>query len=196
MTELILASASPRRADLLKSAHIDFVVQASAHEEKDPTGLSPVELAAHHAREKARDIAKDKSDVMVLGADTIVVCDDLVYGKPRTPSLAYAHLSDLSGRTHQVITAVCLIDAGGQEHETSASTNVTFRELDHEEIVAYCDTDEPMDKAGAYAAQGIGAFFIERFEGSFSNVVGLPMEPLFHLLKKAGLEPLVTPVEQ
>jgi septum formation protein len=182
---LILASASPRRAELLRSAGIEFTAQAAdLHEQREP-GESPLEYSRRLARDKARAIAALHPQAFVLGADTDVCIDDRILGKPRDPADAADMLRLLSGRWHDVTTGVCLISPGGADEEIAhETTRVQFSELTEQEIAAYVATGEPMDKAGAYAIQGWAARWIPRIEGDYYNVVGLPVALVYRLLTR------------
>jgi len=184
---LILASSSPRRQELLRSAGIEFEVQPSYILEEILRGERPEEFARRAAREKATHVAASSPPgSLVLGADTVVVIDGEALGKPADPEDAARMLRLLSGQTHQVHTGVCLVRAPDRvealKHET---TLVTFRELDEEEIRSYVESGEPMDKAGAYAVQGLASKFVTRISGCYSNVVGLPVALVYDTLKKA-----------
>ena len=183
----ILASASPRRRELLRNGGFDFDVQPSQVVEEIKPGESPEEFARRAAREKAMQVeASSPADSLVLGADTVVVIDGETLGKPSNREDATRMLQFLSGRTHQVHTGVCLVRAPGQiEALEHATTLVTFRELDEEEIRRYVESGEPMDKAGAYAVQGLASKFVTRILGCYSNVVGLPVALVYGILKKA-----------
>jgi septum formation protein len=182
---LILASASPRRRDLLRKAGFDFEVRPSQIVEEIQPGELPEDFARRAAREKALQIAASSPrGGLVLGADTIVVIDGRTLGKPSDPQDATRMLRLLSGRTHQVHTGICLVRAPDSiealKHET---TLVTFRELDEEEIRQYVESGEPSDKAGAYAIQGLASKFVTRISGCYSNVVGLPIALVYEILK-------------
>jgi len=182
---LILASSSPRRRQLLRNAGFDFDVQASNIIEKIQPGEPPEEFARRAAREKAVQIAASSPQgSLVLGADTVVVIDGETLGKPSDLDDAARMLRLLSGRTHQVHTGICLVRAPDKiaalKHET---TLVTFRELDEEEIRDYLESGEPMDKAGAYAVQGLASRFVTCISGCYSNVVGLPVALVYETLK-------------
>jgi septum formation protein len=180
---LILASASPRRAELLHKAGIAFTVEP-AHVPEEPTpNEPPLQYAQRLACDKARAIFTKHSDDVVLGADTIVVIDQHLLEKPRDEADAARMLRLLSGRTHQVITGVCLL-APGHEQTEAEVTEVRFSALSNEEIGAYIATREPMDKAGAYAIQGIASRWVERIEGCYFNVVGLPVPRVYRMLNK------------
>jgi septum formation protein len=177
--ELVLASQSPRRSELLNSAGIPFRVQAANVDETLLPGEGPVDYVRRLACAKAQAVQGD----LVLGADTVVVLDGQIMGKPADAEDAARMLRSLSGRAHEVLTGICLI---GREitvaHDT---TTVLFSELSEEEIWDYVATGEPMDKAGAYAIQGTASRFVERIEGSYSNVVGLPMAMVYRQLLSA-----------
>jgi septum formation protein len=181
---LILASASPRRAELLHNAGIAFtVVPAHVREEPLPNE-TPLNYAQRLAREKASAIFASHPEDAVLGADTVVVVDEHLLEKPRDAEDAIRMLRLLSGRTHQVITGVCVL-AERFERRESEITQVTFSQLSEDEIAAYVRTGEPMDKAGAYAIQGMASRWAERIEGCYFNVVGLPMPRVYRLLRDA-----------
>jgi septum formation protein len=184
---LLLASSSPRRRELLRRAGFDFAVQPSDIVEEIQQGEPPEEFARRAAREKAMHVAASSpSGSVVLGADTVVVIDGEALGKPSDLEDAARMLRLLSGRTHQVHTGICLVRAPDEiealKHET---TLVTFRELDEEEIRRYVESGEPLDKAGAYAVQGLASKFVTRISGCYSNVVGLPVALVYEILKKA-----------
>jgi septum formation protein len=198
---LILASASPRRRELLTAAGIAFTVQSTDIQEIPNPGEKPRAYAERLAREKASVIAAAHPDDAVLGADTIVVVDGLVLEKPVDAPDAERMLRLLSGRTHEVITAVCVI-APKQASEKdlsetksvpanadvrSESTQVTFSPVSEQEIAYYISTGEPMDKAGAYGIQGIASRWIPRIEGDYSNVVGLPIALVYRMLREHQL---------
>ena len=183
---LILASASPRRSELLDQVGIPYIVQPSSVEE-NMEGIegTPAEIAEKLAYKKARDVASKVESGLVLGADTIVVIDNVILGKPKDKNDAQTMLVKLSGKEHQVITGVALIDVDKNRKLISHEmTYVTFRSLTDEMINAYIATPEPMGKAGAYAIQGVGAIFIEGIRGCYSNVVGLPLVKLSKMLEK------------
>ena len=184
---LILASASPRRRDLLRNAGFDFEVRPGQIVEEIQPGELPEDFARRAAQEKALQIAASSPrGGLVLGADTVVVIGGQTLGKPSDPQDAARMLRLLSGRTHQVHTGICLVRAPDRvealKHET---TLVTFRELDEEEIRQYVESGEPSDKAGAYAIQGLASKFVTRISGCYSNVVGLPVAVGYEILKKA-----------
>jgi septum formation protein len=176
---LILASASPRRAELLEEIGMEFSVVPGRAEELQPEHLTPTEACLLNAYHKARAVAKKFPDALVIGADTEVVLGKRVFGKPRNMSDARAMLTALSGKAHQVITGVCLIQLRHRVQRLFfEQTIVKFRDLDPEDIVEYLEKIDPLDKAGAYAIQEHGDDIIESIEGSHSNVVGLPVERL------------------
>lgn len=186
---LVLASASPRRQELLHTAGISFVVQPADVDETPLAGELPRDCAERLAREKALAVWRVRRQDVVLGADTIVVVDDIILGKPRDADDAARMLRMLSGRAHSVITGVCLVGPGEDEVRTSSeSTLVTMSELSDDEIRVYVATGEPMDKAGAYAIQGIAARWIPRIEGDYSNVVGLPVARVYRMLRERNSE--------
>jgi septum formation protein len=189
---IVLASASPRRQELLRNAGIPFTVQPTDINESPLPGESPRDCAERLAREKALAVFQIRPQQCVLGADTIVVVDDVILGKPRDADDAARMLRMLSGRTHAVITGVCLVGpvASGQwsvasQTETASETaRVTMCEISDDEIRDYVATGEPMDKAGAYAIQGIASRWIPRIEGDYSNVVGLPVALVYAMLRE------------
>lgn len=184
---IILASASPRRAELLRSAAIPFTVDVADIAEDLKAGEKPVEHAARLAREKAEVVANRNPGKIVLGADTIVLVDDQILGKPRDPADAKRMLRLLSGRAHQVITGVAIVflESDYRKLETrSEKTKVFFDKLTSADIEAYIATREPMDKAGAYAIQGIASRWITKIEGDYANVVGLPVALVWEMLQK------------
>ena len=183
---IILASASPRRAELLRAAGIGFRVEVSSLEEARDPGEAPRAYAERLARDKARVVAQRFPAEAVLAADTIVVLGDAVLEKPGDAADAAQMLRQLSGRTHEVTTGVCLI-AKNKEDVRSETTRVFFRELDEQEIADYVATGEPMDKAGAYAIQGGAAPWVEKIEGDYENVVGLPVALVKKMLRAANL---------
>ena len=184
---LVLASASPRRQELLRNAGISFVVQPADIDETPRAGELPREYAERLAREKALAVWRLRPQDVVLGADTIVVVDDAILGKPADAVDAARMLRLLSGRVHRVITGVCVVEAvaSGQlpvARTASETTLVTVNQLSDEEIRDYISTGEPMDKAGAYAIQGMASRWIPRIEGDYSNVVGLPVALVWRML--------------
>lgn len=184
---IILASASPRRNELLQQIGLDFTIQASTVEEIVDHNLSPTEVAKQLAQLKAEDVATQKPHDTVIGADTIVVSEHQILGKPKSEAEAKAMLTALSGSVHQVITGVAVINrAMNKSHSFSEVTEVAFKNLTEEEIDAYIATGEPMDKAGAYAIQGRAAVFVPQISGCYFNVVGLPLAHLAQVLEEFG----------
>ena len=186
---LVLASASPRRRELLQNAGIPFIIQASKISELPREGEAPQACAERLAREKALDVSRQRPQDFVLGADTIVIVGGQILGKPRDVAEAARMLRLLSGRTHQVITGVCLIgpDRKGRsslEETRSETTLVTMSQLSDEDIQSYVATGEPLDKAGAYAIQGMASRWISRIEGDYFNVVGLPVSLVYRMLRE------------
>jgi len=211
---LVLASASPRRQELLRNAGISFVAQAADVDETPLAGESPPDCAERLAREKALAVWRARPQDLVLGADTIVVIDETILGKPADADDAARMLRMLSGRVHRVITGVCVVGAGARGQGTGGSeavpssgarsrsgsemlktenrelrtasetTLVTMNELSEDEIREYVATGEPMDKAGAYAIQGMASRWIPRIEGDYSNVVGLPVALVYSILRE------------
>jgi septum formation protein len=190
--KLVLASSSPRRRELLSGMGFSLDIVRPEADESARAGESPAELACRLARDKAAEVAFghfEGRDEIVIGADTIVVLGGEVLGKPKDAPDAVRMLGKLSGATHEVITAFCVINPGaGKEVTRHVHTMVTFRRLSPEMIARYVGAGEPMDKAGAYAAQGVGASLIERIEGSYTNVVGLPLCELAVELASFGCE--------
>ncbi len=173
---LILASASPRRESLLRLLGIDFAVLPAEVTEADWSHLTPGELCQLNAHLKARHIAKHHPDALVLGADTEVCLGARVFGKPMSRAEAESMLTELAGRTHEVITGVSLMHHRAHREKVFAEhTRVTFHPLTREQIRDYLGRIQPLDKAGAYAIQESGELIVERIEGSYSNVVGLPL---------------------
>lgn len=179
---LILASASPRRAALLRSAGVDFVVAPTAADETPLPGEDPRAYVRRVARAKAA-LAPDRP---ALAADTTVALDRAMLGKPADPDEARAMLARLSGREHRVHTAVVLL-AGGRRWTRTVTTTVRFRVLTPADVDRYVATGEPLDKAGAYGIQGEGGALVARVSGSYTNVVGLPLAETLELLARAGL---------
>jgi septum formation protein len=185
---LVLASASPRRQELLRNAGIEFEAQPADIPEDPFPGEDPVTCAERLAREKARLIAQRRPKAFVLGADTIVLVDGEMLAKPTDKADARRMLGLLSGRTHQVITGVCLISPAPRPNEetSSATTLVTMENISESDIAKYAESGEPMDKAGAYAIQGIASRWISRIEGDYPNVVGLPVWLVCRMLRSSG----------
>jgi septum formation protein len=183
---IVLASASPRRARILRQLGIDFRVVVSAADESLVPGEDGAQAAERLARAKAEAVARRES-LPVLGADTIVLCDGHILGKPASVEEAKAVLHHLGGRSHEVVTGLCLI-SNGRVRSARESTEVRFASLSQAEIDWYVSTGEPLDKAGAYHIDGRGGMFIEAVAGSPSNVAGLPVRALLRLAREAGLD--------
>jgi septum formation protein len=183
---LLLASSSPRRREILNALGLRFLVQANEIDERALPGESPEQLALRLAEAKAC-AAECGRDDFVIGADTVVVLEDDALGKPADRDDAIAMLLSLSGRSHHVLTAVALRGPAGVETALSR-TRVDFREINRDEALAYWQSGEPRDKAGAYGIQGLGGLFVSSIDGSYSGVVGLPVFETAGLLVKAGFE--------
>jgi septum formation protein len=184
LPSIILASNSPRRAELLRQSGVEFRVVPSDAPELHHDQMTARELSQVNAYRKARAVAKRFPDNLVLGADTVVSLESSLFGKPATLEQAYEMLERLQGRTHQVVTGLCLLHLRSHRQRVFAeSTAVTFRTLDAVKIRRYLTQVNPLDKAGAYAIQENGDQIIERISGSHSNVVGLPMERLSEELR-------------
>lgn len=176
---LILASASPRRTELLRQLNVDFKVVPSDAAELHHAQMTAREVSEINAYRKARQVAKRNPDALVLGADTLVCLETCLFGKPGTLEEAYQMLEQLQGRAHQVVTAICLLHLRNHRQRVfSESSTVTFRPLDAVTIRRYLNLVNPLDKAGAYAIQEEGDLIVEKVAGSYTNVVGLPLERL------------------
>jgi septum formation protein len=187
----ILASSSPRRRELLASIGLTFDVMPSDIPEIHQPGESPEEYVARLSRGKAAVIAAKQPDAWIIAADTTVLLGDELLEKPADADDAKRMLATISGKTHTVYTGVTLQNAAQGWHDTRvAETEVRMLPLDERDIAWYVSTGEPLDKAGAYAAQGIGAVFIDSIHGSYTNVVGLPLALLFQMLRRAGVDSL------
>lgn len=179
MPRLVLASASPRRRQLLAEHGYEFSVAPADVEEIAPAHFTPREVVLWNARSKALAIARSRPDEIVLGVDTLVAFGGRIFGKPRDMDEAFAMVSELNGRSHEVFSGVCIARAATGEERTFAEvTRVHFRQLNDAQLRAYLARIGPLDKAGAYAAQDDRGELIDRVEGSFTNVIGLPMESL------------------
>ncbi|MBO8158790.1 nucleoside triphosphate pyrophosphatase [Thermosyntropha sp.] len=188
MPKIILASESPRRSELLRCIGIDFIKHPASVDEEFYSHENPEEVVKRLASNKAENVADQYSKGIVVAADTVVVLGRKILGKPADENEAHAMLSMLSGKKHQVITGVCVKDIGKNIKIVEAElTNVYFRTLEEEEIWYYIKTGEPMDKAGAYGIQGLGALLVEKIEGCYFNVVGLPLNRLNKMFKVLGL---------
>ena len=186
----ILGSGSPRRRDLLNEAGYQFSIEPSKADELEPGQLDVRELTMANARLKAEEVAQRFPDAIILGADTLVAIDDQVLGKPCDSEQALEMIRRLNGNTHQVMTGVCLMrKEPPYSVEHCEVTDVHFKSLTEEELREYHNLIDPLDKAGAYAAQEHGEVIIEKTEGSWSNVVGLPMEAVHGMLEELSIYP-------
>jgi septum formation protein len=186
--KVILASASPRRRQLLGGAGINFAAIESEVPEQHIAGEPPRDYALRMACDKARAVSSRFPDPIVIGADTIVVCESQILEKPADAADARRMLAMLSGRTHTVVTAFALVRAGRVLESSAVESQVTFRKLAEAEIEDYAATDEPFDKAGAYGIQGVGGGFIAHVEGPRDNVMGLPTERVVAALARYGVK--------
>lgn len=188
MKKIILASASPRRKEILGITGMKFNVCVSGYEEDLMLKMKPRDLARFLSRKKAEDVAHKFKDAVIIAADTFIVFKSKLLGKPHTEKEAVKMLRMLSGKAHSVITGFTIMETGaGKIVSRSVETKVYFKKLTKEEIVAYVGSKEPLDKAGAYAIQGLGGLFVEKIEGDYFNVVGLPLCALAESLKKFGI---------
>lgn len=195
--KFILASASPRRRELLSSIGLEFDVIPSNVPEVYTAGEVPEEYVARLSRDKARALAEANPSRWVIAADTTVLLGDQLLEKPSDPADAARMLAAIAGRTHIVYTGVTLEHAESGYRDTRvAESEVRMLPLSPDEIEWYVATGEPLDKAGAYAVQGVGAMFIESIHGSYTNVVGLPLATLFLMLRRAGVDPLFSLTEK
>ncbi|OPZ84192.1 MAG: Septum formation protein Maf [Firmicutes bacterium ADurb.Bin419] len=196
--QIVLASQSPRRSELLKQLGLDFIVKTSDLDESNSVGLEASELVMHLAHEKAKIVASEiaeesgsSKEFMVIGADTVVVRDGVILGKPEDSDDAFNMLKSLQGRWHEVMTGIAVIDMQNSKFTKGIEvTRVKMKELDDEALRSYINTGEPVDKAGAYGIQGLGAVLVERIEGCYFNVVGLPISKLSDILKIYGVHVL------
>ncbi len=190
MPKIILASASPRRKELLEKTGVPFIVEVSDYEEDMNLKLKPLELAKELSMGKAEAVVKkhEGEEAVIIGADTFVVLNDKILGKPHTPEKAKEMIKEMSGRVHSVITGFTIIDAkSGKKISKAVESKVYFRRLTGKEIEDYVSTGEPLDKAGAYAIQEAGSVLIEKIEGDYTNIVGLPLPSLIEELKNFGI---------
>lgn len=188
MQNIILASSSPRRKELMDMLGLPYVVESSSAEETLPEGIVPAEAVEMLALRKAADVSEMNGEALVIGADTIVAVDNMILGKPVDEKDALRMLLLLQGRRHQVYTGVALIDGStGRRHVSHEITEVEFRTVSKEEALGYVGTGESEGKAGAYAIQGLASVFIRRIEGDFFNVVGLPVYRLCRMLEEYGI---------
>ncbi len=191
MKTIILASASPRRKTLLEQIGLKFIVDASAREDKPVDTAEPHRLARQISLKKAQSVAGKYHDAIIIAADTFGVIDDRILGKPHSESEARAMLETINGRRHNVITGFTILDtATSRAISNSVETRVFIRRLTHLEIETYVKSGEPLNKAGAYAIQGLGAVIVERIEGDYFNVMGLPLYAVTEALKEFGINVL------
>lgn len=189
MKKIILASESPRRKEILEQTGLKFRVDASGCDETMKTAMKPEGLALFLSRKKAKSVADRHRNSIVIAADTFIVFRGRVLGKPHTGKEATRMLTELNGKGHTVITGFTVMDTDtGKEISMCAKTKVFFRKLSPEQIKSYVKSGEPLDKAGGYAIQGLGAAFVDRIEGDYYNVVGLPLSMLVGCLKKFGVD--------
>jgi septum formation protein len=188
-SKFVLASSSPRREKLFRKLGLDFSIISPNVVETHLHGESPVEYVLRVSLEKALSVAATlKHRHIVIGADTIVVCDGDILGKPKDEEEAKSMLMRLSGRYHLVMTGLSIVKSKSEiMHIEDVKSMVKFKSLNPHEIEEYVNTKEPLDKAGGYAAQGIGAFMIEEIQGSFTNIVGLPLSSLSNALRNLGI---------
>ncbi|MFA6135821.1 MAG: Maf family protein [Candidatus Paceibacterota bacterium] len=188
MKKIVLASSSPRRKELLSQVGLQFEVDPSNYQEDMSLKMEPSKLAEYLSLGKAKDVALKHKDSIIIAADTFCVLDGEFLGKPKTEERAKAMLSKLSGRVHSVITGFAIIDTKtNKQVSKSVETKVYFKNLSDYEINAYVASGEPLDKGGGYAMQGIASLFIERIEGDYFNIIGLPIFSLSVELKKFGI---------
>ncbi|MFH1382334.1 MAG: Maf family protein [Chloroflexota bacterium] len=191
MKKIVLASASPRRKELLEQIGLKFDVEPSNETEVLDSGLEPHELARKISLTKAEAVARKHKNAIIIAADTFGVLDGQILGKPHTENEAREMLQMLSGKSHSVITGFSLIDTGtGKKLSRAVETRVYIKKLTPPEIDAYVRSKEPLEKAGAYAIQGLGAVIVERIEGDYFNVMGLPINALTEALKEFGISVL------
>lgn len=191
MKKIILASASPRRKELLAKIGLKFSIEKSNIKEDLGTNLSPKKLAEYLSYRKAYKISKKHSNATIIAADTLVVLNNKVIGKPKNSKDAKKILRKLSGKAHSVITAFTIIDTKTNKISTrSVETKVFMKKLTEKEINYYIKTEEPLDKAGAYGIQGFGGIFIEKIDGDYYNIVGLPLTTFIKELKKFNINVL------
>jgi len=191
MKRVVLASASPRRKELLEQIGLQFEVEPSNYDEGIVAGSEPHETARRLSIGKARAAGEDHPNALIIAADTFVVIGDRILGKPHTDSEAREMLRALNGQAHSVITGFTILDTEtGKVLSRSVETRVHMRKLTLKEIDSYIKSKEPLDKAGGYAIQGLGAVLVERIEGDYSNVVGLPLSALAESLREFGVKVL------
>jgi septum formation protein len=188
MKKIILASASPRRKEILEKIGFTFEIEPGDYEEEINLGLEPHELVRQLSIKKAKSVAARHKDAIIIAADTIGVIGNTILGKPHTDNEACKMLQKISGKPHSVITGFTILDtATNKILSRTVDTKVYIKKLIDQEIDAYVKTGEPLDKAGAYAIQGLGAVVVERIEGDYYNVMGLPLHALTEALKEFGI---------
>jgi septum formation protein len=191
MKRIILASASPRRKELLEKLGLKFEVDASNCEEEIDPSQEPAELVRRISMTKAKSVAQRHQDAVIIAADTIGVIGKKLLGKPHTADEACKMLAQISGKSHEVITGFSVLDTATNKIVSgTVSTKVYIKKLAKREIDAYVQTGEPLDKAGAYGIQGLGAVIVEKIEGDYYNVMGLPLSALAEVLKEFGVNVL------
>lgn len=183
--DIILASSSPRRKEILGNTNLKFKIIKSNIDEVILSKESPYQVVMRLAYEKSMDIAYSNRDKLIIGADTVVCLDDVILGKPKDELEAIEMIKKLSGKTHQVITGISLINLDANKKIIDYVVSyVKFKKLSHEDVIDYIQTNESLDKAGAYGIQGYGALLVEEIKGDYFNIVGLPISKLSDLLKK------------
>jgi len=187
---IILASKSPRRREILSNIGLEFEVLESSYEEVVDLTKTPSEIVKYLSLKKAEDVAlRIKDNALVIGADTVVVYDNMIMGKPENKGQSFDMLKNLSGNWHNVYTGVCVLNPSTMQCSVDyEKSSVKIKVLSDEEIYDYIDTKEPIDKAGSYAIQGVGSLLVERIEGCYFNIVGLPIFKLSSMLKEFGVD--------
>ena len=189
MKTIILASSSPRRKEILEKTGLPFIIDPSNSDEDMTQNLEPKDLAKALSLAKAKDVAKRHKNAIVIGADSIITLNGKVLGKPHTEERAIEMLTELSGSIHSAITGYTIIDTdSGKIVSDAVETKIYFRKLTQDEIKNYVATGKPLDKAGAYAIQGKGALFVEKIEGDYYNIMGLPLTAVVEKLKEFKLQ--------
>jgi len=189
MRKIVLASSSPRRKEILSKTGLKFVVDPGDYEEDMTMKLRPIELAKTLSRGKAESVARRHKDAIIIGADTFITYKNEVMGKPHTPVRAIGMLRRLSGKVHSVITGFTIIDTRtGKSISRAIESKVKLRRMTQREIIAYVKTGEPLERGGGYAAQELGSVFIEKIDGDFFSVMGLPVYELVKELKRFGVD--------
>lgn len=189
MRKIILASSSPRRKELLAKTGLTFVVDPGDYEEDMTLALKPIELAKVLSRGKAESVARQHKDAVIIGADTFIAYQGEVMGKPHTSQKAVARLKQLNGKTHSVITGFTIIDTKtGKSISRAVESRVTLKKMTLKEINAYVKIGEPLERAAGYAIQELGSIFVEKVEGDFFSVIGLPIYALVQELKKFSVK--------